>query len=70
MKYFLLFLISLIPLSAWAVDTTVTYSSSFLILLFIGLCAILIIMQLIPAILMLIGISKASGKKKFSKLKY
>lgn len=42
-----------------AVDTSVTYSSSILTLLFIGFCAFLIIMQLIPAILMLIGVTRA-----------
>lgn len=47
---------------AFAVDTSVTYTSGLLVLLFVGFCALLIVAQLVPAILMLIGVTKAATK--------
>lgn len=44
---------------AFAVDTTATYNSGILVLLFVGFCALLIVAQLVPAVLMLIGMTKA-----------
>ncbi len=51
---------------AFAVDTAVTYNSGLLVLLFVGFCALIIVMQLIPAVLMLIGVTKAvaEGSRK------
>lgn len=46
---------------AFAVDTAVTYSSNLLVLLFVGFCALIIIAQLVPAILMLIGMTDAAA---------
>ncbi|MFO7578324.1 MAG: hypothetical protein R6W66_11425 [Pelovirga sp.] len=48
----------------FAVDTTVTYSSGILVLLFVGFCALLIVAQLVPALLMLFGMTKAAAKGK------
>ena len=53
---------------AFAVDTAQTYNSGILVLLFVGFCALLIVAQLVPAILVLFGMTKAvaqgvSGKQ-------
>lgn len=53
---------------ALAVDTSQTYNSGILILLFVGFCALLIVAQLVPAVLALLGMTKdaarsTSGKK-------
>jgi len=44
---------------AFAVDTAQTYNSGILVLLFVGFCALLIVMQLVPAVLVLFGMTKA-----------
>ncbi len=43
---------------AFAVDTTKVYSSGLLIVVFIGVCALLVVSQMIPAILLLLGMVK------------
>jgi len=53
---------------ALAVDTSKTYNSGILILLFVGFCALIIVAQLVPALLALFGLTKeaarsTSGKK-------
>lgn len=50
-----------------AVDTTKTYNSGILILLFIGFCALLIVAQLVPALLALFGMTKDAAKSARSK---
>ena len=57
----------LIAAPAFAVSTTVTYSSPILVILFVGLCALIIVAQLIPAVLMLIGMTKAVVPRKAKK---
>ena len=47
---------------AFAVDTSATYNSGILVLLFVGFCALLIVAQLVPAVLMLFGMTKAVGQ--------
>ena len=46
----------------WAADTSVTYNSGILVLLFVGFCALLIVAQLVPAVLVLFGMTKAVSK--------
>lgn len=53
---------SLVPLASlfaatnvWAVDTTKTYTSGVLVLLFMGVCALIVVVQLLPALTMLYG---------------
>lgn len=41
------------------VETTIAYSSPLLVLFFIGFCAVIIVAQLVPAVLMLFGAVKA-----------
>jgi hypothetical protein len=43
---------------AFAVDTAKVYSSGLLIAVFVGVCALLVISQMIPAILLLLGMIK------------
>jgi len=43
---------------AFAVDTSATYNSGILVLLFVGFCALIIVAQLVPAVLMLFGMTK------------
>ncbi len=45
----------LIAAPAMAVDTAKVYSSGILILVFIGICALVVLFQMIPAILLLLG---------------
>lgn len=47
---------------ALAVDTSKTYNSGILILLFVGFCALLIVAQLVPAVLALFGMTKEAAK--------
>lgn len=54
--------LSLIAVPAFAVDTTKTYNSGILILLFVGFCALIIVAQLVPAVLALFGMTKEAAK--------
>jgi hypothetical protein len=38
----------------------VTYSSGLLVLLFVGFCALIIVAQLVPAVLVLFGMTRAA----------
>ncbi len=50
-----------------AVDTTKVYNSGFLVLAFLGFCALIVVAQLLPAIMLMIGsirsMLKGSSKK-------
>lgn len=52
--------------AAYATSTNTIYSSGYLVLIFFGICALVVLFQLIPAILMLIGMVKAmvTGKTR------
>ena len=56
---------------AMAVDTTRTYHSGWLVLLFIGLFALIVVAQMVPAMIMLLGVVKgaAAATKKASEEK-
>lgn len=43
---------------AWAVDTSKTYSSGLLVGIFLAFCALIVIMQLMPTIMLLVGFVK------------
>lgn len=47
---------------AFAVDTTKTYSSGLLVGLFLAFCALVVVVQLMPTIMMLIGFVKGLVK--------
>lgn len=55
-----------LPTVALAASTTTTYNSGILVLGFIALCALIVVVQLIPAIMMLAGALRAmfSSKKE------
>jgi len=48
---------------AVAADTSKTYTSGILVLLFVGFCALLVVVQLLPAVMNLIGMTKDAAKK-------
>jgi len=48
---------------AWAVDTTQTYQSGILVLLFLGVCALIIVAQMVPALILMLGTISAFAKK-------
>jgi hypothetical protein len=50
-----------------AADTSVTYNSGILVLLFVGFCALLIVAQLVPAILALFGMTKEAAQNSAAK---
>jgi hypothetical protein len=43
---------------ALAVDTTTTYSSGILVGVFLGFCALIVVVQLLPTIMLLVGFIK------------
>jgi len=47
---------------ALAVDTSQTYNSGILVLLFVGFCALIIVAQLVPAVLALLGMTKEAAR--------
>ena len=52
---------------ALATDTSKTYNSGLLVLLFVGFCALLIVAQLVPAVLALFGMTKEAAKSTSGK---
>ena len=50
-----------------AADTSKTYNSGILVLLFVGFCALLIVAQLVPALLALFGMTKDAAKSSSAK---
>ena len=52
---------------AFAVDTTKTYSSGILVAVFLAFCALIVVVQLLPTIMLLYGFIKGlfkSGEKR------
>jgi hypothetical protein len=49
--------------SAFAEQATKVYSSSILVLLFVGFLALVVVIQLIPAVMTLVGSLKGMAKK-------
>jgi len=66
-KLFIALLVLIMANPAFAVDTTKTYTSGLLVLLFVGFCALIIVAQLIPALLALFGMTRASTQHKAAK---
>ena len=56
------------PAFAGAIDTSMTYSSGILVALFLGFCAMIVVIQLVPTIIMCYGFAKAlfTGKSTTS----
>ncbi|UCF88320.1 MAG: hypothetical protein JSV70_07850 [bacterium] len=48
---------------AYAVDTTQTYQSGMLVLLFLGVCALIVVAQMVPALILMMGTISALAKK-------
>jgi hypothetical protein len=56
-------LASSLPAFAGAVDTSRTYSSGLLIGLFLAFCALLVVVQLMPSVMLLIGFVKGLARR-------
>jgi hypothetical protein len=52
---------------AFAVDTSKTYSSGLLIALFLAFCALLVVVQLMPSVMLLIGFIKGLARRTETK---
>ena len=52
---------------AFAVDTTKTYSSGLLIGLFLAFCALIVVVQLMPSLMLLIGFLKGLANRTETK---
>lgn len=52
---------------ALAVDTTKTYSSGLLIGIFLAFCALVVVVQLLPSLMMLVGFIKGLARRGESK---
>ena len=50
-------------LPALAVDTSRTYSSGLLIGIFLGFCALLVVVQLMPSVMLLVGFIKGLARR-------
>jgi hypothetical protein len=48
---------------AWAVDTTQTYQSGIMVLLFLGVVALIIVAQMVPALILMVSTISAFAKK-------
>jgi hypothetical protein len=57
----------LMSVPVMAADTTKVYSSGILVLLFVGFCALLVVAQLLPAVMNLIGMTKNAASSAASK---
>jgi hypothetical protein len=56
-------LLSSAPALAAAVDTSQTYSSGLLIGLFLAFCALLVVVQMVPSIMLLVGFIKGLARR-------
>ena len=54
-------------LPALAVDTSRTYSSGLLIGIFLAFCALLVVVQLMPSLMLLVGFIKGLARRTESK---
>ncbi len=52
---------------AWAVDTTQANQGGILVLLFLGVCALLIVTQMVPALILLLGMISGFAKRVTAK---
>ena len=52
---------------AFAVDTSKTYSSGLLIGIFLAFCALLVVVQLMPSIMLLVGFIKGLTRRSETK---
>jgi len=52
---------------AFAVDTSRTYSSGLLIGIFLAFCALLVVVQLMPSVMLLVGFIKGLARRSETK---
>ena len=56
-------ILTLMANPAFAIDTTQTYSSGILVGMFLAFCALVVVMQLIPTIMLLVGFVKGLSRE-------
>jgi hypothetical protein len=49
--------------NAFAADTTKVYSSGIVVIAFLAFCALVVVVQLIPAIMTVVGMIKGAARK-------
>lgn len=52
---------------AWAVDTTQTYQSGTLVLIFLGFCALIVVAQMVPVLILIMGTISGFAKRMAAK---
>lgn len=57
----------LMSVPAMAADTSKVYNSGILVLLFVGFCALLVVAQLLPAVMNLVGMTKKAASSATNK---
>ena len=62
-----IFLVLAVISPAFAADTAVVYKSGILVSVFVGVCALVVVAQLVPALMLLTGFIKASVAVMFRK---
>ena len=55
-------MMAMVASPAFAVDTTKTYSSGILVIAFLAFCALIVVAQLMPTIMLLVGFIKGLVK--------
>ena len=63
----LLLVIEMATRPAWANGTTQTYQSNMLVLLFLGVCALIVVAQMVPALILLMGTISGFAKRVASR---
>ncbi len=55
-----IFLVLAVTCPAFAAETTVVYKSGILVSVFVGVCALIVVAQLVPALMLVMGFIKAA----------
>jgi hypothetical protein len=63
----ILYLVFVVISPAIAGDTTVVYKSGVLVSVFVGICALIVVAQLVPVLMMIVGFMKGSVAAMYKK---
>jgi len=63
----ILYLVFVVISPAIAGDTTVVYKSGILVSVFVGICALIVVAQLVPVLMMIVGFIKGSVASMYKK---
>lgn len=59
----LLLVMAMATRPAWANGTTQTYQSNMLVLLFLGVCTLIVVAQMVPALILMMGTISGFAKR-------